>query len=511
MTNEQNLKYRRDVDLGLKKGTSAIIQNYFDSYPVMRMATKYTPYRTWGTARRDGPYCYMEVVKKAGLEYDALSHEKAVEYLSLLKERRDYRLQTGTAMVKWQNTQLVSRAREIAAEKDTRFQSIKANLVSMGWEEKDFPMDNKAFRELVLKDQKLTPKVWQNIKPKLEPMLEKSRLERERRLRRLNREDAVRSFYHPMSREITDLPFDITEMGFFPKHFELVMELPPIKALLENDTETITEEQWAEVAPGVRLIAVKWWRDSLKQLVDSLENGSTPESGETNTADQGNVDSETETMGVIFESIEALKARLSKATSVFSCTVRFCRTTACFHQGIMHTFSAHGWSSPDGLFSYMQPLRPEGQTLVKRLLKDLHFDPVTVNSSEVVSEDQSQKDFLCTRCDKRVARYMTFGELIQHYLDHQKWFENVTEAVQNSPDSCYPSWPVDNELPTIVNDHDWIYRDELLVRKDDYRTRDEVIKLQKEFLKGELNDPTSDTTGVVPLATGEMKLHIQMK
>lgn len=114
---------------------------------VMRMANRYTPYRHYRVARSDGPYCYMEVVKKAGLEYDALSHEKATEYLSLLKERCDYRLQvretrsryqapepnpltgqyldwfqTGTAMVKWENTQLASRAREIAAEKDTRFE-----------------------------------------------------------------------------------------------------------------------------------------------------------------------------------------------------------------------------------------------------------------------------------------------------------------------------------------------------------------------------------------------------
>lgn len=200
MTDERNLKYRRDVDLGLKNGTSAIIQSYFDSYPVMRMATRYTPYRHYRVARSDGPYCYMEVVKKAGLEYDALSHEKATEYLSLLKERRDYRLQTGTAMVKWENTQLASRAREIAAEKDTRFERIKANLIAMGWEEKDFPMGNKAFRDLVLKDQKLTPKIWQNIKPKLEPMLEKSRLERERSLRRRNRDHAVQRFYHQTSR-----------------------------------------------------------------------------------------------------------------------------------------------------------------------------------------------------------------------------------------------------------------------------------------------------------------------
>lgn len=244
-------------------------------------------------------------------------------------------------------------------------------------------------------------------------MLEKSRLERERSLRRRNRDHAVQSFYHQMSRDITDLPFDITEMGFFPKHFEVVLALQPIKALLENDTETITAEQWTEVAPDARLIAVKWWRDSLKRLVDRLEDESTPEPSGTRTEDQAAVDSEKEMTDAICESIEVLNAKLSKATSVFCCTVKFCRTTACFHQSVRHTFSVHRWFNKDGLFQYMQPLRPEGQKLVKRLLKDLKFDPETVKSSEVVAEDQSQKDFLCTRCDQRVARYTTFGELVR--------------------------------------------------------------------------------------------------
>lgn len=35
--------------------------------------------------------------------------------------------------------------------------SIKAKLLDMGWDEKDFPM-NKEFKDLVFKDQKLTAK-----------------------------------------------------------------------------------------------------------------------------------------------------------------------------------------------------------------------------------------------------------------------------------------------------------------------------------------------------------------
>lgn len=112
-----------------------------------------------------------------------------------------------------------SRADDIAAEKDARFESIKAKLIAMGWEMGDFPMSDKAFRDLVLKDQKLTPKVWQNIKSKLELMLEKSH-------RRCTRQMAVSDFYHQMSREIMDLQFEKSEIGPSPRKFEAVLALP---------------------------------------------------------------------------------------------------------------------------------------------------------------------------------------------------------------------------------------------------------------------------------------------
>lgn len=99
-------------------------------------------------------------------------------------------------------------------------------------------------------------------------------------------------------------------------------------------------------------------------------------------------------------------------------------------------------------------------------------------------EDHRLQNLLCTRCDERVARYLSSGELIEHYLDHQKWFGDVTEAVRTSPDSCYPSRPVSSELPKIVNDHNWISGDALLARQVDEEARAKLIKLQSEFREG---------------------------
>ncbi|KAG8959092.1 hypothetical protein FRC00_001970, partial [Tulasnella sp. 408] len=85
---------------------------------------------------------------------------------------------------------------------------------------------------------------------------------------------------------------------------------------------------------------------------------------------------------------------------------------------------------------------------------------------------------------------------IEHYLDVQKWFDNVTEAVRTSPDGCYPSRAVNSELPKIVNDHDWMSRDAPLVRQDDKETKEAVLELQRDFKKEGLTDPSCDTKGI---------------
>ncbi|KAG8924480.1 hypothetical protein FRC01_011444 [Tulasnella sp. 417] len=423
MTTEWILTFRRDFDLGINDSTLTKIIRYFDSYLVMSLASNY---QRNNSDKNDQRHYYTAALKKAAHEYDAFSSEEArMKYLSLLGERRDYRVKTGEAMVIWKNNQLASRADEIAARKDARYQSIKAKLIALGWEPRDFPMGDKAFKDLVSKDQKLTPKVWKNVKSKLEPMLEKSRnnrLEKERSSRKWNRRMAVSKFYHRMSREILDLPFKDSESPV-PRPSEAFFELQPISLLLGNDTETVTQEQWVEVAPDVRSIVVEWWQDALQEMADRLQNSTLAEPYETIIEFRHATGSE-------MESIEALKTKLSRATSAFRCSLAYCGRVVWFPYIIQHGLSVHKESRSSGLvLPNMEPLQPKGQELVKRLLKDLNIDPETPQWSET-----------------------------EHYLNQQKWFDDVTKAVRYSPTSCYPSRGVNGKLPKIVNDHDWISR-----------------------------------------------------
>ncbi|KAG9040895.1 hypothetical protein FS837_012964 [Tulasnella sp. UAMH 9824] len=270
------LASEKGLELGLKEGTLFKIQYYLSSTPVMG-----------SNSHRHA--CYIEALKKVGKEYESLPQEEVAEYFSGLKETRDYRVETGRAMMEWKRDELASRAEEIAAEKQARFESIKVKLVEMGWDEQDFPTDNKEFRDLVFKDQKLTPKIWQNIKPKLEPLLEAGRNERleiERWEARAKRGEVIRKSYHQLAQETMGPPFHNCRVDSILTRIEEVFALPSIKPLLENDTETITEAQWIEVVPDVRHIAAKWWRDILKQFVDCLEHSVTAPTNEVTEGDE---------------------------------------------------------------------------------------------------------------------------------------------------------------------------------------------------------------------------------
>ncbi|KAG8927602.1 hypothetical protein FRC00_002033 [Tulasnella sp. 408] len=506
MTNEWNLRYNeRNLNLNFRSNTLYHIQEYFDMMTLWRNNRPSRSYRGY-LRKNDERHFHVEALKKAGHEYEALSGEEARDYRRKVRKHAlngfdiddDSLIWTGRNMLAWKCDQLASRADDIAAEKNARFESIKAKLLEMGWDEKDFPMAHKDFRDLVLKDQKLTPKIWQNIKPKLEPLLETHRADRlaeEKVTREWNRRLAITEFYRQVGRQIVDLPFDHPWLSKFLPGMGKVWAVPSVKLLLENDTETVTEDQWTEVAPEVRIIVSKWWRDSLKQLLlGNAEKGGTASSGTNEDGAQGGASEETETEEAIASSIVTLRARLSFATSAFYCQASWCsRRVWWFPDLIRHGASQHSCYTIEDLSTQFRPPRPESQELIKRVLKDLGVDHETVKLSDTLINDQNQRNYLCTRCDEKIATYMNFNELILHYLDIQKWFDNVTEAVRISPDGCYPSRAVNSELPKIVNDHDWMSRDAPLIRQDDEATKEAILMLQRDFKKEGLTDPLCDT------------------
>ncbi|KAG9019069.1 hypothetical protein FRB90_006812 [Tulasnella sp. 427] len=517
-----------DVELRKQFDVDALydVKHYFVSDPVMRRS------RRQAGQTKDENNIRISTLKQATAEYAALSTRfDQVAWLDKLKEDRAYRISTGRAMLEWKSKQIADRSKDIEKVKQARFEryhsltnspykeiiasplipvalpSIKIKLLELGWEEQDFPMQIKDFRDFVLKDQKLTTKIWQIILPKLERLLQTERaerLEREKNQRRVAREAVIQEFYQQLGQGTLKLPFKIyhyQSKWFFP-NLEDLMELPSVKTIVEEDTETVTEDRWIEVAPDVRMFVLKWWRDSLAKFVTAMETGCSEVVGSDGVeTEQTEGETQEDTEGAISLAIEALQDRLAYATSGFiSGSAYYARVTWLFQQ-VQRQISS--WScNMDLIRQDLKPFDSQSKRLVIRMLMDLGFEePETVRWTEVVKDT---KEYLCRRCDERIAKYMDFGELIMHYLDANKWYNEVTDAIRTDPDKCYPSRTGNGELLRIINDHDWLSDDAAILRKDDEASRQAVLNSQVAAVQEWFTSLISDT-GVADLPRREIR------
>ncbi|KAG9021771.1 hypothetical protein FS837_006992, partial [Tulasnella sp. UAMH 9824] len=211
---------------------------------------------------------------------------------------------------------------------------------------------------------------------------------------------------------VLNLPFEYYGYTSLLPQLDEVWPLPLIRSLLKNDTETVTEDQWIEVAPEIRLLVLRRWRDSLQQLIARLEDGGMASIENPGTRYKA-TDQKVQTEEAVSDEIEGLRAKFSYATSAFVCEgdSGSCGKVFWFPHVIRHAFWCHYRSSMDRIIEILQPLQPDGPDLVKRLLNDLKLDPETATLDRLI-EDQDEKNLLCTMCDERVATYMNFNEMV---------------------------------------------------------------------------------------------------
>ncbi|KAG8940184.1 hypothetical protein FRC00_013170, partial [Tulasnella sp. 408] len=92
-------------------------------------------------------------VKEADLQYTLIQEKtsdpdvKQAYEDDMVKKFQD-RQAIAKAILKWRVAQAETRLEEIAAAKQSRCESIKAKLIEVGWDERDFPLDQKEYREI---------------------------------------------------------------------------------------------------------------------------------------------------------------------------------------------------------------------------------------------------------------------------------------------------------------------------------------------------------------------------
>ncbi|KAG8897631.1 hypothetical protein FRC00_004013, partial [Tulasnella sp. 408] len=231
---------------------------------------------------------------------------------------------------------------------------------------------------------------WQNIKPKIEPLLQEKRderLEEERWMRRRQRGWAVSALYRQTARDTLSLTPGQWNVSYIPEE-ESITALPRVEEMLEADTGTITKEQWLDVEDEVRILIRRHWLIVLRKVLSVVETGNAP------PAEIPINHNENENDHKLIEDIATTRAKLALVTASFVCT-----TSA--------TGEIHWFPDVSGLPPSYLPLDADRKKLVSRMLGDLGLDPESATEDDV----KDLKNLICTRCDTNIAKYSTFSRI----------------------------------------------------------------------------------------------------
>lgn len=251
---------------------------------------------------------------------------------------------------------------------------------------------------------------WENLRPKLEPVLEKfreERLSKEKQMRKMKRMATLYSFYSKITRDITGYSPD-ESYSSAPSSSEFYKH-SVIADLIQIDTADVTEETWMTVANEVHDFVLRKHHDTLKKLADILDGTNLipePLMGEFVSTPSEQQDQEA--VGPVPEraEVERLSQRVSLATSVFRCDCE--EQVLWFPNLLYHTKWSHS-NSCDKL----KPMAPKEEAFVIRLLQDLGLDESTCSYKDA---NKGPADLLCLRCDERLAIYRSFPDMVSPFV-----------------------------------------------------------------------------------------------
>lgn len=249
------------------------------------------------------------------------------------------------------------------------------------------------------------------MKPKAEALLKKSRenrLTREKMSRKRQRMFALTAFYEELVKEITD--HLLLETGqTFPFEADF-LERPNVVELLKEDSETISKETWTAIKADIRDWMLNYHKHILQRLVGILDGEpfegilmAPPADAESNVIESEGADLKGKQKAAPSTSdvIHGLTERLSLISSLFCCTE--CDTLHRFPDVVEHLSRRHSY-----LASGLRAASGVQGILTARLADELGVNTHTSTWNELDHES----NYMCLRCDDRLAPHRTFSELV---------------------------------------------------------------------------------------------------
>ncbi|RDX47722.1 hypothetical protein OH76DRAFT_709802 [Lentinus brumalis] len=178
----------------------------------------------------------------------------AATMLAFLTERRLYveQMQTnGRAVAEWRRQRLTDKHEQAQSAKTERSQAIRDKLLSLGYDEGDFPVNNGAWDKILNQPTKLNDRIWKTARPKLLKLIDQEREDRLRaefEARLKERQTELAPYYHHFVKTIPE-----SDRPFMPNLHD-ACALPCVAAILSaNNAETpVTLPRFTSVVNALR-------------------------------------------------------------------------------------------------------------------------------------------------------------------------------------------------------------------------------------------------------------------
>ncbi|KAG8939487.1 hypothetical protein FRC04_006263, partial [Tulasnella sp. 424] len=419
--------------------------------------------RWHGSKRQYHKVTVGEVYKlwKSLSETPALANPRLTERL---QKYADNRIKSGLKMYAWHMAVRECKRAELAKIKEERTASIRAKLSELGHQEIDFPR----WHVEVNKSVALTDEEWERIRPVIEGVAESNKSSRiwSQGLRRRNKRSralnvlwngavavasGTRAVYH-------------AERSVCPNFNEFLC-LPPAAELIAADTDGISAAEQDSIRPQAVQFAIQGRRRTLTKLHNMLKGLPLDQTNEEEWSSLSNDEA--------IARLDTIAAELAQAVNGFWDSKR---KVVDWYPSTY--FRAQYLDS--GVLSPAQGLAPG---LIAKTLESIGKSPDTEAGAVTSWNWRKPVQFRCARCDERVAPYLTFSDMISHFLEKKVWFDKASLAREKAL-----AENLSLSHHTFFDDHDWNSEGDLIVTETSH-DKARVTRLQTQLEAAYGNDP----------------------
>ncbi|KAG8939488.1 hypothetical protein FRC04_006264 [Tulasnella sp. 424] len=382
-----------------------------------------------------------------------------------LQKYADNRIKSGIKMYAWRVAVREWKDAEIAKVMEERKASILAKLLELGHEEIDLPR----WHFEVEKSVPLCDEEWERVRPIVERAAESnksSRLWNQSWRRRNERSRALTFLWNGAVAVATGTrAVYLAERNACPT-FNEFLGLPPAADLIAADTDGISAADQDSIRPQAVQFAIQGRRRTLTKLHNILKGLPLDQTNEEEWSSLSNDEA--------IARLDIIAAELAQAVNGLWDSKR----------------KAVDWY-PSTYFraqyldlGVLSPAEGLAPGLIARMLESIDKSPDT-EAAVVTSWNWGRKSiqFRCARCDERVAPYLTFSDMISHFLEKKVWFDKAElareKALAENPSLSHH---------TFFNDHDWNSEGDMIVSETSH-DKARVTRLQNQLEAAYGNDP----------------------